>query len=98
VAVKLLTGSADATMVARFQREARLIAQFHHPHVVGLIDFGEDEGALYLVMEYIDGETLTALLERDGALPEDLVSQPSCCRNIHPFQIKGFLLIIQFQL
>jgi serine/threonine protein kinase len=70
VAVKILSGTADPTMAARFQREARLIAQFHHPHVVGLIDFGDDDGALFLVMEYIDGETLTALLAREGALPE----------------------------
>jgi serine/threonine protein kinase len=70
VAVKILSGSADPSMVARFQREARLIAQFHHPHVVGLIDFGDDAGSLYLVMEYIDGETLTALLAREGGLPE----------------------------
>jgi serine/threonine protein kinase len=70
VAVKILSGTADPTMAARFQREARLIAQFHHPHVVGLIDFGEERGELYLVMEHIDGETLTALIAREGGLTE----------------------------
>ncbi len=40
VAIKVLHGTADDTTVARFQREARLIAQLQHPHIVGLIDFG----------------------------------------------------------
>lgn len=69
VAIKVLHGTADETTVARFQREARLIAQLQHPHIVGLIDFGEDDGRLYLVMEYIDGEALTALLKREAPLP-----------------------------
>ena len=68
VAIKVLHGTADDTTVARFQREARLIAQLQHPHIVGLIDFGEDNGRLFLVMEYIDGESLTALLTREQPL------------------------------
>ncbi len=66
VAIKVLHGTADEVTVARFQREARLIAQLQHPHIVGLIDFGEDNGRLYLVMEFIDGESLTSLLEREA--------------------------------
>lgn len=69
VAIKVLHGTADETTVARFQREARLIAQLQHPHIVGLIDFGEDDGRLFLVMEFIDGEALTALLKREAPLP-----------------------------
>jgi serine/threonine protein kinase len=68
VAIKVLHGTADETTVARFQREARLIAQLQHPHIVGLIDFGEDDGRLFLAMEYIDGEALTALLKREAPL------------------------------
>lgn len=68
VAIKVLHGTADETTVARFQREARLIAQLQHPHIVGLIDFGEDDGRLYLAMEYIDGEALTGLLKREAPL------------------------------
>lgn len=66
VAIKVLHGTADEVTVARFQREARLIAQLQHPHIVGLIDFGEDNGRLFLVMEFIDGESLTATLEREA--------------------------------
>ncbi len=69
VAIKVLHGTADETIVARFQREARLIAQLQHPHIVGLIDFGEDDGRLFLVMEYIDGEPLTNVLKREAPLP-----------------------------
>ncbi len=64
VAIKVLRGSADAATSSRFEREARLIAWLQHPHIVGLIDFGQDAGRLYLVMELIDGEPLTALLAR----------------------------------
>ncbi len=66
VAIKVLHGTADTTTVARFQREARLIAQLQHPHIVGLIDFGEDQGRLYLVMEYIDGESLTNVMQNEA--------------------------------
>jgi len=66
VAIKVLHGTADEVTVARFQREARLIAQLQHPHIVGLIDFGEDNNRLYLVMEFIDGESLTSLLQREA--------------------------------
>ncbi len=66
VAIKVLHGTADETTTARFQREARLIAQLQHPHIVNLIDFGEDDGRLYLVMEFIDGEPLTAIIKREA--------------------------------
>lgn len=68
VAIKVLHGTADETTTARFQREARLIAQLQHPHIVGLIDFGEDDGRLFLVMEYIDGDSLTNVLKREAPL------------------------------
>jgi len=69
VAIKVLHGTADATIVARFQREARLIAQLQHPHIVSLIDFGEDDGRLFLALEYIDGEPLTNTLKREAPFP-----------------------------
>ena len=71
VAVKILENvSDDGVTVARFQREARVIAQLQHPNIVNLIDFGATErGQLYLVMEYIDGEPLSALIKREAPLP-----------------------------
>jgi len=70
VAIKVLENvSEDGVMVARFQREARVIAQLQHPNIVNLIDFGENErGQLYLVMEYIDGEALKDLIKREAPL------------------------------
>ncbi|MCC6621417.1 MAG: protein kinase [Deltaproteobacteria bacterium] len=66
VAIKLLHMSSDEVTAARFQREARVIAQCQHPNIVNLIDFGEDDGRLYLVMEYIDGRSLTDLMKAEA--------------------------------
>ncbi|MCC6652299.1 MAG: protein kinase, partial [Candidatus Eisenbacteria bacterium] len=70
VAIKVLstrlTSSDD--LRARFEREARTLSQLNHPHICTLHDVGSHEGADYLVMELIEGETLAARLER-GPLP-----------------------------
>jgi serine/threonine protein kinase/tetratricopeptide (TPR) repeat protein len=52
----------------RFYREARILAQLAHPHIVGLIDSGEAGGHLYYVMPYLEGETLRERLKRHGPL------------------------------
>lgn len=55
--------------VARFTREALNASRISHPNVAAIYDFGEDDGRLYLAMEYIDGEPLSALIERERRLP-----------------------------
>ena len=55
---------------ARFEREAKAISQLNHPHICTLYDVGKHEGIDFLVMEYIEGETLTDRLKK-GALPLD---------------------------
>jgi len=72
VAVKLLRPSlaADQAFLERFQREARATARLNHEHVVSGISVGFDRGYHYFAMEYIEGESLDALLKRDGALRE----------------------------
>ena len=71
VAIKLMNRevSTDSDQLERFRREARAVAQLSHPHVVGVIDAGEDEGRPYIVFEYVDGETLKDRIRRQGRLP-----------------------------
>jgi serine/threonine protein kinase len=66
VAIKVILGdyAADHDMRRRFAREARTIARLHHPHILPLIEFGDEKGVLYLVMPFIDGGTLTSYLRR----------------------------------
>ena len=54
----------------RFQQEARALMRLHHPHVVGLIDLFEEKGSHYMVLEYVDGPSLSQLLAR-GPLPPE---------------------------
>ena len=71
VAIKLMHRdiSNDPDQLERFRREARAVAQLNHPHVVTVIDAGEDDGAPYIVFEYVEGETLKERIRRLGRLP-----------------------------
>jgi len=71
VAVKLITpaqaGSPDA--IARFEREAQATAGLTHPNTVQIFDYGRsDDGTFYCVMEYLPGDTLEAIVDRDGPM------------------------------
>src|SRR5947209_1463527 len=70
VAVKLMNREVvtDSAQLERFRREARAVAQLSHPHIVGVIDAGEDEGRPYIVFECVDGETLKERIRRCGRL------------------------------
>lgn len=70
VAVKLLLPHrADETAAERFRREAQAAARLSHPNVVAVYDFGTHEDSLFLVMELVDGRTLTQELAERGPLP-----------------------------
>jgi serine/threonine-protein kinase len=73
VAIKLMHReiASDSDQLERFRREARAVAQLNHPHIVGVIDAGEDEGRPYIVFEYVEGETLKDRIRRMGRLPID---------------------------
>ena len=60
----------DASLRARFEREAQAVAALDHPHICGIYDVGEANGTHFLVMPYLEGQTLAARLE-NGALPPD---------------------------
>ncbi len=70
VAVKVISPhlAGDQTFRERFVREARLTASIHDPHVVDVYDAGEQDGALYLVMRFIDGTDLRTVLASEGRL------------------------------
>jgi len=72
VAIKVLPEhlAASAEVRQRFEREARAISQLSHPHICGLFDVGEQDGTAYLVMEFLEGETLAARLGR-GRIPTE---------------------------
>jgi serine/threonine-protein kinase len=71
VAIKLMNRevAADSDQLERFKREARAVAQLSHPHIVTVIDYGEDDGRPYIVLEYVGGETLKQRIRRSGRLP-----------------------------
>ena len=71
VAIKLMNReiATDSDQLERFRREARAVAQLSHPHIVGVIDYGEDDGRPYIVFEYVEGETLKERIRRNGRLP-----------------------------
>ena len=71
VAMKVLADefTHDAVYRDRFLREARLAAGLVHPNVVQVYDVGEDERGPFIVMEYVEGETLASELQRRGVLP-----------------------------
>ncbi|HYP23044.1 MAG TPA: Stk1 family PASTA domain-containing Ser/Thr kinase [Actinomycetota bacterium] len=70
VAVKVLSArlSSDKSFVERFRREAQSAANLNHPNVVSLYDYGADDGAYYIVMEYIEGKSLGDIVAESGAL------------------------------
>jgi eukaryotic-like serine/threonine-protein kinase len=76
VAVKLLHPELerDASAVARFRREATAAAALTHPNAVVVYDIGEDDGREFLVMEYVDGITLSELLADGQLAPDDVTT------------------------
>jgi eukaryotic-like serine/threonine-protein kinase len=67
VAVKIPTNTLTPSSAERFKREARAAARLNHPHVVGVYDWGGGD-APFIVMEYVDGDSLRSLLHRRGTL------------------------------
>src|SRR5262245_66267373 len=72
VAIKVLPQDVanDPERKQRFEREAQAIAALNHPNICVVYDVGEDAGVSYMVMEYLEGETLAARLEK-GPMPLD---------------------------
>ncbi len=75
VAIKVLHPAfkEDSNFQARFQREARVVARLEHPHIVPVYDYAEHKGAPYLVMKFIEGETLKGRLLRGPVMALEVV-------------------------
>ncbi|MGH7586931.1 MAG: protein kinase domain-containing protein [Gemmatimonadales bacterium] len=70
VAVKVMRPELAATLGSdRFLREVEIAANLSHPHILPMYDSGEADGILYYVMPWVEGESLSARLKRDGELP-----------------------------
>ena len=72
VAIKIMREKSrmNPVMLKRFEQEFRTASSVEHPNLVKAIDFGDDKGVPYLVMEFVEGVTLSRLVDRDGPLPE----------------------------
>ncbi len=76
VAIKALRASdADSTVLARFMREARSLASVEHPGLVQVYAVSREGGVYYLVMKFVEGRTLSAVLKAEGALAPNRVRQ-----------------------
>ena len=76
VALKVLFPelSVDRTFVERFRREAQAAANLSHPNIVPVFDWGEDDGSYFIVMEYIDGRPLSAVLRDPAPVPPNQIA------------------------
>ncbi|MFC2469455.1 MAG: protein kinase, partial [Negativicutes bacterium] len=88
VAVKILHSqlASDEDFLRKFQQEARGAAGLSHPNIVSIYDVGEENDRHYIVMEYIAGETLKNLIQREGALPVDVslrIAREIACALAH---------------
>ena len=92
VAIKVLASEwqGDSGFAARFEREAKTLAQMSHPNIVTVHDFGEADGFFYIVMEYIDGVNLRSLLHEGKLAPEQaLAIVPPVCAALEYAHAKG---------
>ena len=73
VALKVLFSelSVDRNFVERFRREAQAAANLSHPNIVSIYDWGEDNGTYFIVMEYVEGQSLATLIRTEGPLLAD---------------------------
>ena len=72
VAVKIMPAhmANNATLLKRFEQEFRAASRLDHPNIVRALDYGEAEAMPYLVMEFVEGESLGQRIEREGRIPE----------------------------
>lgn len=65
---ELITGGGSEQWLQRFRREARAAGRRFHPNLIAVLDFGDDNGVPFLAMEYVDGQSLDAVIKASGPL------------------------------
>ena len=80
VAVKVLFPefANDPNFVERFRREAKAAANLNHPNIVGIFDWGQEQGTYYIVMEYVVGRSMADVLRSTGPLSPDRAAEIAC--------------------
>lgn len=95
VAVKILKDefSKDKGFVVKFKTEALSAARINHPNIVNIYDVGQENDIHYIVMEYVDGETLKDIIRRQAPLPVDKAVDIAImiCDGIHHAHEKGII-------
>ena len=94
VAVKTIVAeyAKDPQVVARFMREGGVVSELEHPNTIKFYDFGKtDAGDLYVAMEFLDGQTLEGLLEKQRSLPPERVDRimGQVCGSLQEAHEKG---------
>jgi serine/threonine-protein kinase len=93
VAIKLMnvTGGGDGLRL-RFEREARAIGRLHHPNIVTIFEFGEHAGEPFIVMEYVEGQTLATVIHQDAlGLHRRLALIDALCAGIECAHVRGII-------
>src|SRR5438552_19212022 len=70
VAIKTIPRNTNPVLLKRFEQEFRAASRLDHPHVVRALEYGQADDSPYLVMEYIEGESLGQQIERHGRMAE----------------------------
>jgi len=95
VALKVLHPqfAEDKSFVERFRREAQAAASLNDPRIVSIFDWGSDNGTSYIVMEYVDGNTLRQIIEEEGPLTTERAVEIAAdvCGALHLAHEKGIV-------
>jgi tetratricopeptide (TPR) repeat protein/tRNA A-37 threonylcarbamoyl transferase component Bud32 len=94
VAIKVLRAGAlaGADEKRRFEREARILGQLHHPNIVSVLDSGEVHGHFYFIMPYVRGHALDEhVRQRGGTLRELLGLFVTVCDAVHAAHVRGII-------
>ena len=94
VALKILPPGVgqDPSFAERFEREAKALAQLHHPNIVTLYDSGQADGLFYFFMEFVDGMTLRQLLDSGHVSPKEaLAIVPQICEALQFAHDRGII-------